>query len=325
MTKVLTYAETSAGGTLGNTVPALLASAAALGTAVAVVVAAPGQGAALKTELGRLGAAEVYVAESAAAEGIVIGGGLEALSAAIEVYRPEIVVLPNSRDGRDIAARLAVRTNAALLIDAVEVRVTGGTLVTEHSVFGGVYSVEATTASPGDLVVITLRQAAVEMPPAAQEPTLTVVPLEVDAARFAAVDDLLLTEEDSLRPELRSAGIVVSGGRGIGSKENFAIVEQLADALGAAVGASRAAVDAGYVTQNLQVGQTGVTVAPRLYIALGISGAIQHRAGMQTAKTIVAVNTDADAPVFDIADFGVVGDVNVVVPQLIEALQRRSS
>ncbi len=323
MSHALAFIETSASGEVRNTAAMLIAAASQLGTPVAVVVAAPGNGDSLATQLGALGAAQVYVAETDQAGGLLVAPQVAALEAASAALHPSAIVLAHSIDGREIAGRLAVRLHTGLLVDVVDVRADGDVVVATHSVFGGAFTVEATVPGRGPAIV-TVRQGAIEARADAATPTLTTEPVTVDPASAAVIDAFHDAVVATDRPELRGATRVVSGGRGLGSQANFALVEQLADALGAAVGASRAAVDAGYVPQTSQVGQTGITVSPQLYVALGISGAIQHRAGMQTAKTIVAINKDAEAPIFDIADFGIVGDVFTVVPQLIEALGKRA-
>lgn len=322
MSKVLVLVELSPEGEVRNTAAALLGAAAKLGEPVAVVTAAPGVGARAADQLAAIGATEVFVGESDLVGKVLDTLELEAVVTAVTAKEPIAVLMSHSVEGRSVAGRVAVRTGGGLLLDAVDVGIEDGKVHAKHSVFGGTFTTDSVVE--GGLAVITIRQGAIEdrVGPTTS-PAVTTVPLTVDVSSSGVIDEIEEAVATTSRPELRGANIVVSGGRGLGSKENFVLVEQLADALGAAVGASRAAVDAGYVPQMSQVGQTGTTVAPQLYVALGISGAIQHRAGMQTAKTIVAINKDEGAPIFEIADFGIVGDVFKVVPQLIDAINAR--
>jgi electron transfer flavoprotein alpha subunit len=292
----------------------LLTAARALGEPSAVVVGPAGTAGKLADGLKEYGAAKIYVAESGSSE--FLSPEVAVLSSLVESKAPAAVLIAVSADGKEIAGRVAVRTNSGLLGDVVAVSSEGAT----HSVFGGAYIAEA--KANGAHPVITLRPGSVEAEPAPGAGTEEAVEAPAATGRSATVVSREpITGGD--RPELTEASVVVSGGRGVGSADDFAVVEALADSLGAAVGASRAAVDSGYYPHQFQVGQTGKTVSPQLYIALGISGAIQHRAGMQTSKTIIAVNKDPEAPIFEIADFGVVGDLFKVAPQLKEEVAKR--
>jgi electron transfer flavoprotein alpha subunit len=243
------------------------------------------------------------------------------LAALVARVDPAAVLIAASAEGKEVAGRLAVRTGSAWLNDVVAVSGNGRVEGT-HSVFGGAYTVQAQAQSGHP--VVTLRPGSVEITRTAGAGAEETIQVPAASGRVAVVQ-LREPIAGGKRPELTEASVVVSGGRGVGSAEQFQVVEMLADSLGAAVGASRAAVDSGYYPHQYQVGQTGKTVSPQLYIALGISGAIQHRAGMQTAKTIVAVNKDPDAPIFEIADFGVVGDLFTVATQLKDEIDRRRS
>lgn len=293
----------------------LLTAARALGEPVAVVVGAPGTASKLTDGLKEYGAAKVYIAETDSTD--FLTPQVSVLAALVERVDPAAVLIAVSADGKEIAGRLAVRTGSGLLGDVVAVSPEGST----HSVFGGAFvaQAKACTAHP----VITLRPGSVEAEAVAGAGVEVAVEVPVVGRSATVTGREPIAGGD--RPDLTEASVIVSGGRGVGSADDFTVVEGLADSLGAAVGASRAAVDSGFYPHQFQVGQTGKTVSPQLYIALGISGAIQHRAGMQTSKTIVAVNKDAEAPIFEIADFGVVGDLFTVAPQLKEAIAKRKS
>jgi electron transfer flavoprotein alpha subunit len=317
MAEVLVLVEHS-GGEVKRVTNELLTAAARLGEPAAVVVAMPGSAGKLRDRLAAYGAAKIYIAESEEVDQYLTAPAVGVLAALVASVRPVAVLLAATADGKEIAGKLAVRTGSGLLSEVVELAEDG---TATHSVFGGSYFVTSRATTP--VAVITVRAGAIEprqAPGAAVEQAATIPAVSVP--RAAKIIERRPIESGD-RPELTEASVVVSGGRGVGSAESFSVVEKLADSLGAAVGASRAAVDSGYYPPQFQVGQTGKTVSPQLYVALGISGAIQHRAGMQTSTTIVAVNKDSEAPIFEIADFGVVGDLFTIAPQLTDAVIKR--
>ena len=273
-----------------------------------------------KAALGEYGAQKVYVAADAELDSYVVAPKAEVLAQITGSASPAAVLIASSPEGKEVAGRLAVKLDSGIITDAVGV---GDGFVADQSIFGGAFTVKSSVSK--GTPIITVRPNSTAPEPSAAQPSEEQVTVSLsETATKAKVLDRV-SEKKGGRPELTEASIVVSGGRGLGGGENFSLIEKLADSLGAAVGASRAATDAGWYPHQNQVGQTGKTVSPQLYVAVGISGAIQHRAGMQTSKTIVAINKDSEAPIFELVDFGIVGDLFDVVPQLTDEIEKRKN
>jgi electron transfer flavoprotein alpha subunit len=261
--------------------------------------------------LGDIGEALAGVPVAAAIAAQIAGGNA-----------PDAILIPASYDGRDVAGRLSARLDRPVLTNVVGLKIEDGAVVTEHAIFGGTQVAKArfTGDGPG-IFVVRAKSFAVEPADGGPAEVVTIEAPDTGASGAAQVTQRHVEERSG--PKLDEAAVVVSGGRGLGAKDNYAMIEELAKLLGGAPGASRAIVDAGWVPYAYQVGQTGKTVKPTVYIACGISGATQHMVGMKGAKNIIAINKDQDAPIFSIADLGVVGDVHKVLPKLIEALKAR--
>jgi electron transfer flavoprotein alpha subunit len=304
-------------GAVRKTTAELLTIARRLGEPSAVFIG-PGFDAA-RESLAANGARKVYVVDSTDMTDYLVAPKAEALAQLLEQTQPAAVLIPSSPEGKEIAGRLAIKTGSGLLTDAVDVQAGESGPVTTQSVFAGNYTVRATVTRGTPLITVKPNSATPE-PVAADALEESFEVTVSEAAKSARITDRRPRRKTG-RPELTEAAIVVSGGRGTGGE--FGPIEAFADALGAAVGASRAAVDSGWYPHAYQVGQTGKTVSPQLYVASGISGAIQHRAGMQTSKTIVAVNKDEEAPIFELVDFGVVGDLHTVLPAATEEIIKR--
>jgi electron transfer flavoprotein alpha subunit len=317
MSTVLILADFS-GDKATKTTAELATAAARIGEVTAVVLAAPGAGAALAATVNQGPIAKVIVVESADFASCGVPAAADALAQIAKAQSPAAVLIASHAFGKEVAARVAVALESGIITDAVDVDASA---VATQLVFGGSTTVHSVVSH--GTPVITLRPNSIEADFSASSPAVSNESVTVgDAAKKSTITSTQPPVKGG-RPELTEANIVVSGGRG--TDGNFSAVEAFADSMGAAVGASRAATDAGWYPHSHQVGQTGKTVSPALYVACGISGAIQHRAGMQTSKTIVVVNKDPEAPLFEIADFGVIGDLFNVLPAATEGVKARKA
>jgi len=317
MSDVLILVEYSS-DTIAKTTYELATCAARAGAVTALILAAPGKGHALASQITAGPISSVLVIESDDFAKHSVAASADAISQIVLDRKPTGLLIASTAFGKEVAARVAVQTESGIITDAIDV---AGDLIATQSVFGGSAIVHSRVSHGTAVITVRPNSVTADLSPS--------TPVVADAS-FSISDTAKLAEVISSepfvrggRPELTEAQIVVSGGRG--TNGDFAVIEAFADSLGAAVGASRAATDAGWYPHSHQVGQTGQTVSPQLYVACGISGAIQHRAGMQTSKTIVVVNKDPDAPLFEIADFGVVGDLFAVLPQATEGIRARTS
>lgn len=315
MSEVLVVTELTEGG-IGKPALELLTLARRLGDPVVVLL---GEGAeAVAETLGQYGASRVVSVVDPALNDYLVAPKAEAVAQVAASVSPAAILISSTPEGKEIAGRLAVKLGSGLITDATDVRPDGSTM---QSVFAGNWMVQASVSS--GVPVITVKPNAVAPEPAPADGTVEQAAVTISDRDRGARIVKSEPKQATGRPELTEAAIVVAGGRGMGG--DFGPVEALADALGAAVGASRAAVDSGWYPHAYQIGQTGKTVSPQLYIAAGISGAIQHRAGMQTSKAIVAVNKDPEAPIFALADLGIVGDLRTVLPAVTSEIARRKA
>ncbi|AWZ05357.1 MULTISPECIES: electron transfer flavoprotein subunit alpha/FixB family protein [unclassified Streptomyces] len=322
MAEVLVYVDHVDGAVRKPTLE-LLTLARRIGEPVALALGAGAE--ATAAVLAEHGAVKVLTADAPEFSDYLVVPKVDALQAAYDAVSAAgslvAVLVPSSAEGKEIAARLAVRIGSGIITDAIDIEAGDKGPVATQAAFAASFTTKSVVSKGTPVITVKPNSAPVEAAPAAG----TVEALAVTFGALATGTKITsrTPRESTGRPELTEAAIVVSGGRGVNGAENFHIIEALADSLGAAVGASRAAVDAGWYPHSNQVGQTGKSVSPQLYIASGISGAIQHRAGMQTSKTIVAINKDAEAPIFDLVDYGVVGDLFAVVPQLTDEIKAR--
>jgi electron transfer flavoprotein alpha subunit len=317
MSNVFILADFS-GDQATKTTAELATAGARIGSVTAVVFADVGKGAALAATVNQGPITNVLVIESADIAKHGVPAVADALANLVKSKAPTALLIASHAFGKEVAARVAVLTESGIITDAVDVAADA---TATQLVFGGSTTVHSKVSH--GTPIITLRPNSVEADLATASPSVESAAAEInDAAKRSTISSSQPPVKGG-RPELTEANIVVSGGRG--TNGDFAAVESFADSLGAAVGASRAATDAGWYPHSHQVGQTGKTVSPQLYVACGISGAIQHRAGMQTSKSIIVVNKDPEAPLFDIADFGVIGDLFNVLPQATTGISAKKS